>query len=1067
MCIFTFVLFSFLQTVTEMDHQLNQDLNVTKSVATFLHKTYRYREAISFYNEFLILLNLLSCQLPLLKCSIYMRLALANFCSGDLKQAIEMGKRALEVSESAGDKGYQGNACRMLSFLYFEQGESDKTIEYQDKLLDISRATGNNAKIEVLYYMTLGIIYSRNKGFYSKSTEYFEKGLEMSKAFGFREEERAVYCYLAGVHMALGQFEKSIDCNNTALEISKTIGNRGQSDGTAYAQLGMAYNILGQNEQSAHFYEKAIRVFKRTGWAEGQGECHCRLGALYHDLAQYNESITCLQEALQIFKTCGSQLGELACYINLGMVFQPLCKYQKSIEALEKALALSKSCESKRFEATCYSNLGCVFSCTGQYEKSIEFLEEGLRISKEIGDRNGEGASLNNLGNAYFAVGEWEKSIEYGGKGLICCRSFGNKLGEAEALNHLGSTYSAMGEYKSSLENFWKALEISHATGNKYNEARSYCGIGTVLCSLEKYKESEENLEKSIEILHAIGAQRAEAFSCANLGVTYHCQGLLEKSVECQEKALAIFRENGNKGDVSGPLVNLGLIHAVEFQSFQRATDFFSESIKSHQMIRGTLADELKLCLDDNLHNKISQKMLCCLLVAQGKNEDALCSLEQGRARALVDLMTTMYGINEEGSQEVNKTILRRFFEKKESNFLCLTKLSRCVYIWFVTRSGKMHFKKTFLNMDPFPNAVDELFSGVMKHYPSLTNAREFRGKTEDRSLSVLYDDKSSSVDEMSTELTDHHISRRPDTASGSESQSFSAESQKISFYNVIISSVFDLIEGPEIVIAPEGPLFLVPFAALQDGSGKYLSETVTIRLAPSLTTLKIIQDSPPDYHSNTGALVVGDPRVGPVKINGAVTTLCPLPSAKEEAQMVSRLLGVSCLVAEKASKEEVLRRIQEVSLVHIAAHGDAERGEIALAPNSSVTGIPKKDDFMLTMNDIAEVGIRAKLLTLSCCHSGCGKILTAEGVVGIARAFLGSGARSVLMSLWAVDDESTKEFMEIFYTCLICERLSASEALHQAMKKMRESPHQYHNDVRNWAPFVLLGDNVTFDFHN
>ena len=256
---------------------------------------------------------------------------------------------------------------------------------------------------------------------------------------------------------------------------------------------------------------------------------------------------------------------------------------------------------------------------------------------------------------------------------------------------------------------------------------------------------------------------------------------------------------------------------------------------------------------------------------------------------------------------------------------------------------------------------------------------------------------------------------------------------QNHSLYNCIFSSVFNLIEGPEIVIVPEGPLFLVPFAALQDGSGKYLSETVRICLVPSLTTIQIFKHSLPDYHSNTGALVVGDPKVGRVKVNGKVTTLCRLPSANEEAQMVSRLLGVSSLVAEKASKEEVMRRIQEVGLVHIVAHGDAW------------DGIPKKDDFILTMKDIAKVGIRANLVTLSCCHSGCGKILTAEGVVGIARAFLGSGTRSVLRSLWAVDDKSTKEFMEIFYTYLIRERLSASEALHQAMKNMRESPNQDH----------------------
>lgn len=106
-----------------------------------------------------------------------------------------MGKNALEVSKSTGHKEYQGNTCRILLFLDFEQGESGKTIEYQEKLLDIFRATGSSANwIEVVYYMTLRIIYSRNKGHYSKSFEYFEKGLEMSKAFSFKEEERAVYC---------------------------------------------------------------------------------------------------------------------------------------------------------------------------------------------------------------------------------------------------------------------------------------------------------------------------------------------------------------------------------------------------------------------------------------------------------------------------------------------------------------------------------------------------------------------------------------------------------------------------------------------------------------------------------------------------------------------------------------------------------------------------------------------------------------------------------------------------------------------------------------------------------
>ena len=87
---------------------------------------------------------------------------------------------------------------------------------------------------------------------------------------------------------------------------------------------------------------------------------------------------------------------------------------------------------------------------------------------------------------------------------------------------------------------------------------------------------------------------------------------------------------------------------------------------------------------------------------------------------------------------------------------------------------------------------------------------------------------------------------------------------------------------------------------------------------------------------------------------------------------------------------------------------------------------------------------------------------MTAEGVVGIARAFLGSGARSVLMSLWPVNDAATKAFMNVFYRSLMREQKSASEALHLSVKKLRESA--IYNHFRHWAAFELLGDDVTFD---
>ena len=144
---------------------------------------------------------------------------------------------------------------------------------------------------------------------------------------------------------------------------------------------------------------------------------------------------------------------------------------------------------------------------------------------------------------------------------------------------------------------------------------------------------------------------------------------------------------------------------------------------------------------------------------------------------------------------------------------------------------------------------------------------------------------------------------------------------------------------------------------------------------------------------------------------------------------------------------------------MHFAAHGNAERGEIALSPVLSTNRIPQEEEHLLAMSDISQVQLRAKLVVLSCCHSGSGQI-RAEGVIGIARAFLGSGARSVLVALWALEDSATEQLMRCFYEHLV-RGVSASESLHEAMKWMRCNGY---SDVRQWAPFMLVGDNVKFD---
>ena len=455
--------------------------------------------------------------------------------------------------------------------------------------------------------------------------------------------------------------------------------------------------------------------------------------------------------------------------------------------------------------------------------------------------------------------------------------------------------------------------------------------------------------------------------------------------------------------------------------------------------------DQLKISL---LEQNGPYQLLSVLLCGTENPQEALNVEELGRARALADLMAAQYSVENHISADPQSWSRIKNIMKNESNCSCLY-ISYCdqnIFLWVLKTTGDIHYRLGEANENTLRAELvvdlDGLFNKSFRTFGILP-----REICEDRSLD----------DTVPMSLHDE----RQSPLRGNETKD--TETRLHLFHQIVIAPVDDLLIEPEIIIVPDRSLYRVPFAALRDESGeKHLSENFRIRIVPSLTTLKLIQDSPVDYHSQTGALIVGDPKVGEVMYNGKRKNVTPLPCARKEAEMVGRLLGVQPLLGERATKQAVLQAINPVSLIHFAAHGNAERGEIALSPNRTTDRIPQEDDYLLTMSDISKVQLRTRLVVLSCCHSGRGQI-GAEGVVGIARAFLGSGARSVMVALWALDDTATEQLMSRFYEHLVGWK-SASESLHQAMKWMRSNGF---TKVSEWAPFMLIGDNVTFDFKN
>ena len=417
----------------------------------------------------------------------------------------------------------------------------------------------------------------------------------------------------------------------------------------------------------------------------------------------------------------------------------------------------------------------------------------------------------------------------------------------------------------------------------------------------------------------------------------------------------------------------------------QEALNYYRSSVKLCNGLRALVQPEdiLKISFRNACHYAYSA--LWRTLVSLQKIKEALYVAEQGRAQALSDLIKLQYYSESPESIEAKDTIPNLsagLFMHCPTVFMALE--SNTIYLWIIKGTETYFQKKTIEDATLLiQKALKEIGVGV--HI-----------KCENRSLDGP-DRNETLTDDSCHEITD-----------------FENSSLRLLF-NSIISPIENKLEGDELIIVPDGPLCLAPYAAFVNEASRFLSESIRIRVIPSLTSLKLITESSQSYHNTAGALLVGDPCVEEVKRKGGkrVKFQC-LAWAREEVKMIGEILKIEPLTGRGATKDEVLRRISSVALIHIAAHGDMEAGEIVLAPNPTRTSkIPAERDYMLKISDVQGVQLRARLVVLSCCHSAQGRV-TPEGVVGIGRAFLGAGARSVLVSLWAIDDEATMEFVKL-----------------------------------------------------
>jgi CHAT domain-containing protein len=277
--------------------------------------------------------------------------------------------------------------------------------------------------------------------------------------------------------------------------------------------------------------------------------------------------------------------------------------------------------------------------------------------------------------------------------------------------------------------------------------------------------------------------------------------------------------------------------------------------------------------------------------------------------------------------------------------------------------------------------------------------------------------------------------------------------------------------------VAPEGALNLVPLGALVDEKGAYLLERYTINyLASGRDLLHLGRNEP----ARGPAIIIADPAFDQTPSSaqpseGAQrrsrdfrsTKYERLPGTAAEAQTLKRVLPDAAVLTGTAATETAAKRIAGPRILHIATHGffledvPGESEDPMLRSGLVFAGVnalsSAEDDGVLTALEASNLDLRGtKLVVLSACETGLGEVKNGEGVFGLRRAFVVAGAETLLMSLWQVADEATKDLMTSYYS-----RLSRGEprgeALRQAQLAMLKDAKTAHPFF--WAAFISSGE--------
>jgi CHAT domain-containing protein/lipopolysaccharide biosynthesis regulator YciM len=847
-------------------------------------------------------------------------------------------------------------------------------------------------------------------------------------------------------HYQVGGFESAIQSWQQALVVYREIKDRKNEVGVL-ANLGSAYQNLGNYDKAIAHLEEGLALARKMTDGRGESAALGKLGNVYHDLSNNAKAIDYHEQALAIAQKIDYGLGEAYALGNLGNDYQSIRNYAKAIDYHERTLVIVRRIHDRRGEGYTLGNLGNSYSFFGNSAKAIDYHEQQLTIARERYDPVEVVKALNNLGTDYIGLGDYAKAVEYHKLSLVIARGIKVPKLESEAMSGLGNVYQSLGNYIKAIDYYEQYLALARKINSRSEEGAALGGLGNAYLALGDYAKAIDYHEQSLAITRTNKTLQGEGRALGNLGNIYQSLGNHPKAINYYEQHLAIAQEINHRADVGIVLHNLGNAY-LELGNYAKAINYSERSLvitrefrdrpgegsalnnlgasllqldkltEAEAALRSSIAvwESLRTGLTDADKVSLAEtqsttyRLLQNVLVRQKRPDAALEVAEQGRSRAFAELLASRLQAKSIAEIQAiakppNLEGIRRIAKTQNATLVEYSIINQStLYIWVIKPTGEITFHTTALDAKvPIAKLVE--------------NSRS--------AIAVRGQDSSSTAA----------------TTKGALNQ----------LHKLLIAPIIaDLPQDPNqrIIFLPQGPLFLVPFAALQDDQGQYLIDQHTLSTAPSIQTLQLTHEKAKLAQTNGNKLIVGDPTM-PLLESGQ---LPDLPGARQEAIDIAKILNTQPLLGAQATKAAVVKQMPTAAVIHLATHGllGDVKGDV---PGAIVFAASGQDNGLLSASEIFDLKLKADLIVLSACDTGRGAI-TGDGVIGLSRSLIAAGAPSIVVSLWAVNDSSTSVLMSEFYR-----NLKTNPDKAQALRQAALTTKKQFPNPRDWAAFTLIGE--------